>query len=111
MPAKSDKLFRPLPVAHTGKQQRDTAGAGPVPLAALTGLGVVFGDLGTSPLYTMQTVMGSVRASSPAETALGVLSLIFWTLLVTISLKYCFFVMRADNHGRAASWRSCRWWA
>ena len=66
---------------------------------ALAALGIVYGDLGTSPLYTMQTVMGSVGASSPADTALGVLSLIFWTLLVTISLKYCFFVMRADNHG------------
>ena len=66
---------------------------------ALAALGIVYGDLGTSPLYTMQTVMGSVGASSPADTALGVLSLIFWTLLVTISLKYCFFVMRADNQG------------
>src|SRR5262249_11284485 len=62
-------------------------------------LGIVYGDLGTSPLYTMQTVLGSLGRLSPAESALGVLSLIFWTLIITISLKYCVFVMRADNHG------------
>lgn len=69
------------------------------PAAALAALGIVYGDLGTSPLYTMQTIMGSVGGSPPAEIALGVLSLIFWTLVITISLKYCFFVMRADNQG------------
>ena len=78
---------------HGGRTHPFSAGP------ALAALGIVYGDLGTSPLYTMQTVMGSVGASSPADTALGVLSLIFWTLLVTISLKYCFFVMRADNQG------------
>ena len=78
---------------HGGRTHPFSAGP------ALAALGIVYGDLGTSPLYTMQTVMGSIGASSPADTALGVLSLIFWTLLVTISLKYCFFVMRADNQG------------
>ncbi len=67
--------------------------------ASLAALGIVYGDLGTSPLYTMQTIMGSVGTGASSATALGVLSLIFWTLLVTISLKYCFFVMRADNQG------------
>ncbi len=67
--------------------------------AALAALGIVYGDLGTSPLYTMQTIMGSVGSGASGATALGVLSLIFWTLLITISLKYCFFVMRADNQG------------
>ncbi len=80
-------------LTHGGRTHPFAAGP------ALAALGIVYGDLGTSPLYTMQTVMGSVGASSPADTALGVLSLIFWTLLVTISLKYCFFVMRADNQG------------
>lgn len=67
--------------------------------ASLAALGIVYGDLGTSPLYTMQTIMGAVGTNTQAATALGVLSLIFWTLLITISLKYCFFVMRADNQG------------
>ena len=70
-----------------------------VPLAALAALGIVYGDLGTSPLYTMQTIVGVLGAHATVQTGLGVLSLIFWTLLITISLKYCLFVMRADNHG------------
>lgn len=68
-------------------------------LAALTALGIVYGDLGTSPLYTMQTIVGVVGQQAAPATALGVLSLLFWTLLITISVKYCVLVMRADNHG------------
>lgn len=67
--------------------------------AAIAALGVVYGDLGTSPLYTMQTVMDTLGGRATPDAALGVLSLIFWTLLITISVKYCVFVMRADNHG------------
>jgi KUP system potassium uptake protein len=67
--------------------------------AAFGALGVVFGDLGTSPLYTLQTVVQAMGGQFTPPTALGVLSLIFWTLVVTISIKYCLFVMRADNRG------------
>ena len=67
--------------------------------AAFGALGVVFGDLGTSPLYTLQTVVQAMGGQFTPQTALGVLSLIFWTLIVTISIKYCLFVMRADNRG------------
>ena len=67
--------------------------------AALAALGVVFGDLGTSPLYTLQTVVQAAGGRFSTETALGILSLIIWTLLITISIKYCLFVMRADNRG------------
>lgn len=67
--------------------------------AGLAALGVVYGDLGTSPLYTMQTIMGALGGQASAVTVLGVLSLIVWTLLITVSLKYCLFVMRADNQG------------
>jgi KUP system potassium uptake protein len=69
------------------------------PLAALTALGIVFGDLGTSPLYTLQTVIQATGSHVSASAALGLLSLLFWTLIITISIKYCVFVMRADNHG------------
>ncbi len=69
------------------------------PLAAITAMGIVFGDLGTSPLYTMPTILGVVGPHVAAPTALGILSLLFWTLLITISVKYCLFVMRADNDG------------
>jgi KUP system potassium uptake protein len=67
--------------------------------AALTALGIVYGDLGTSPLYTMQTVVQAAGGRFTPESALGVLSLIVWTLIITISIKYCLFVMRADNRG------------
>ena len=80
--------------AHTAGAKAPAA-----PLAAMAALGIVFGDLGTSPLYTMQTVVGTLGPVSPAEGALGSLSLIFWTLLITISVKYCLLVMRADNQG------------
>src|ERR1700686_3999037 len=71
----------------------------PTPAAALTALGIVYGDLGTSPLYTLQAVAQSVGGPLGPDAALGSLSLIFWALGVMISAKYCVFVMRADNHG------------
>ena len=73
--------------------------SGPAPVAALAALGVVYGDLGTSPLYTLQTVVEAVGGHFTPEGALGILSLIVWTLIITVSVKYCLFVMRADNHG------------
>src|SRR5579863_7841039 len=62
-------------------------------------LGIVYGDLGTSPLYTYQTIVGTVGGHPTAAEALGLLSLVVWALIITISIKYCVFVMRADNHG------------
>lgn len=67
--------------------------------ASFAALGVVFGDLGTSPLYTLQTVVQAMGGQFTPASALGVLSAIIWTLIITISIKYCLFVMRADNHG------------
>src|ERR1700684_228269 len=67
--------------------------------AAFGALGVVFGDLATSPLYTLQTVVGATGGQFTAQSALGILSAIIWTLILTISVKYCLFVMRADNSG------------
>jgi KUP system potassium uptake protein len=74
------------------------AGSTTIP-SALAALGIVYGDLGTSPLYTLQAVTHAVGGQFTPETALGMLSLIVWALIVTISIKYCFFVMRADHHG------------
>ncbi len=68
-------------------------------VARLAALGIVFGDLGTSPLYTLQTVVQAAGGRFTPESALGVLSLILWTLVLTVSVKYCAFVMRADNRG------------
>jgi KUP system potassium uptake protein len=64
-------------------------------------LGVVFGDIGTSPLYALQTVFtadhGAVHAT-PGD-VYGVISLVFWTITIEVSIKYVGFVMRADNDG------------
>jgi KUP system potassium uptake protein len=67
--------------------------------AMLSALGVVFGDLGTSPLYTLQTVVQATGGRFTPHSALGILSLLIWTLIITVSIKYCLFVMRADNRG------------
>jgi KUP system potassium uptake protein len=67
--------------------------------AWLSALGVVFGDLGTSPLYTLHAVMGAIQGPFTPEMGVGILSLIVWTLIITISVKYCIVVMRADNQG------------
>jgi KUP system potassium uptake protein len=77
----------------------DSQPSQPLRLAMLAALGVVFGDLGTSPLYTLQTVVQAMDGQVTRAGALGTLSLIVWTLIVTISIKYCLFVMRADNRG------------
>jgi KUP system potassium uptake protein len=69
------------------------------PAAALAALGIVYGDLGTSPLYTLQAIVRTTGGHFSPEAALGSLSLTFWALIITISVKYCLFVMRADNHG------------
>jgi hypothetical protein len=80
-------------------QKDGAAGRGKNAGLALTALGIVYGDLGTSPLYTMHTVIEDAGGHVDPTLALGILSLIFWTLVITISVKYCGFVMRADNHG------------
>lgn len=92
-----------LAAVESGKQEQQPGTAAraerAIPLAWLSALGVVFGDLGTSPLYTLQTVIGTVKGPFTPETGVGILSLIVWTLIVTISIKYCLVVMRADNQG------------
>ncbi len=73
----------------------------PAALAALTlgALGVVYGDIGTSPLYAMKEVFSGGHVTPTPENILGVLSLIFWTLTVIVSLKYVLLILRADNNG------------
>jgi KUP system potassium uptake protein len=71
---------------------------GGVGALALGALGVVYGDIGTSPLYTLKTALEWGGGATP-EIAVGMLSLIVWTLLITTSLKYVAVVMRADNDG------------
>ena len=67
---------------------------------SLVALGVVYGDIGTSPLYAIRECFHGPHAVAPThDHVLGVLSLIFWALVIVISIKYLVFVLRADNHG------------
>ena len=72
------------------------------PVAALTvgALGVVFGDIGTSPLYAFrESLAGEHDLAVDEANVLGVLSLMFWSLIIVITIKYLVIVMRADNDG------------
>src|ERR1700719_2645623 len=69
----------------------------PLP-AALAALGIVYGDIGTSPLYAFKQAADSGGTLSPA-TITGIVSLILWSLIMIISIKYAILIMRADNHG------------
>ncbi len=77
------------------------AGQGRLAALSLAALGVVYGDIGTSPLYTMHAVFGNDRHPVPVdpENVLGVLSLVFWSLVIVVSLKYVALILRADNRG------------
>ncbi|GAC1686964.1 MAG: potassium transporter Kup [Gemmatimonadaceae bacterium] len=68
--------------------------------AAIAALGIVFGDIGTSPLYALKACFAAEYGLTPdAPTVYGVLSLILWSLTVVVSVKYVIFIMRADNEG------------
>jgi KUP system potassium uptake protein len=73
--------------------------AASLPLLSLAALGVVFGDIGTSPLYTLKTVLNLAGDKPDAFTVLGSLSLVIWTLIIVTSVKYVTFAMRIDNDG------------
>ena len=66
----------------------------------LGSIGVVFGDIGTSPLYALQTALGQFKGAAlrPAD-VIGVVSLIIWALLIVVTAKYVVFLMQADNKG------------
>ena len=73
------------------------------PMAILGVLGIVYGDIGTSPLYALKASLAHFTAngSTPVDTMeiLGILSLVFWSLVLIVTVKYVLLVMRADNHG------------
>jgi KUP system potassium uptake protein len=90
--------------------ERDAAGAaevaaetppqhGALGAMAIGALGVVYGDIGTSSLYTFKTAIERAGGEATPAVALGILSLVVWTLIITTSLKYVAIVMRADNDG------------
>jgi len=79
---------------------RARRGVSPLGITTLTALGVVFGDIGTSPLYALRECFHGAHAIELNElNVMGVLSLILWSLVIVISIKYLLFVLRADNKG------------
>jgi KUP system potassium uptake protein len=71
----------------------------PLTFSALAALGVVFGDIGTSPLYTLKTVLDYTGSHPDPAAVLGALSLILWTLFLITTVKYVNVAMRVDNDG------------
>lgn len=79
-------------------------GAGSTPKLALGALGIVFGDIGTSPLYALkESFVGHHPLPVDRLHIFGVLSLIFWTMMLIVTVKYVFIIMRADNDGEGGS--------
>ncbi|MGA8278675.1 MAG: potassium transporter Kup [Rhodanobacteraceae bacterium] len=89
----------------------------------LGAIGVVYGDIGTSPLYTIKQTFGEHGVSPTTPNVLGILSLVFWALILVVSVKYATFIMRADNKGEGGimaltalaqrsvrASRRARWW-
>ncbi|MGQ5262832.1 potassium transporter Kup [Micromonospora sp. ZYX-F-536] len=84
------------PASRTAPAGRRTAGLG----LTLGALGVVYGDIGTSPLYALKTVFTLDRGLVPtAPDVFGVISLVFWSIILIVSVKYVIFILRADNEG------------
>src|SRR5450631_2442030 len=73
------------PVPSEAERQ---APQGKLPVLGLSALGIVFGDIGTSPLYTFKTILGTAEGSPDAGVVLGALSLVLWTLFVITTVKY-----------------------
>jgi KUP system potassium uptake protein len=95
-PAPEDAVPSPSSAAPNGARPKNTASLTSLSVAAL---GVVFGDIGTSPLYTLKTVLNLAGDKPDSFTVLGSLSLVIWTLIVITSIKYVAFAMRIDNDG------------
>ena len=96
----ANPLTRPLTVAAQRKAKVRRGGQSTAALT-LAALGVVFGDIGTSPLYSLQTVFSAEHnAVQPTpEHVYGIISLVFWSITMIVTVKYVTFVIRADNDG------------
>src|ERR1700731_4183784 len=70
---------------------------------ALGSVGVVYGDIGTSPLYAMREALSHIGEGPSKAAGLGVVSLVFWALIIVVTIKYVIFVMRADNKGEGGT--------
>ena len=92
------------PRSATAVDPEDHTPQGRLPLLALGALGIVFGDIGTSPLYALkESFVGPHPLAVDPLHIYGVLSLVFWTLMMIVTVKYVLIAMRADNHGEGGS--------
>src|SRR5690242_16822904 len=73
------------------------------PMLLVAALGVVFGDIGTSPIYAFRESLRAAGTVESQATVLGILSLVFWAVVLVVALKYVLFVMRADNQGEGGT--------
>ena len=88
------------PIPHLPKES--------LPVLMLGAIGVVYGDIGTSPLYAMkESFIGPHPLAVDPLHIFGVLSLIFWSLMLIVTVKYVFVAMRADNKGEGGSFAEC----
>ena len=94
-PAQADAQTPPTPAEQLAK------GHGALAALSFGALGVVFGDIGTSPLYALQTVFSAEHNAVAAtrEDVFGVISMVFWAITIVVSYGYAFLIMRADNEG------------
>ncbi|WP_206957869.1 potassium transporter Kup [Trinickia acidisoli] len=85
---------------HAPQASQPESGSGPMFALALAALGIVFGDLGTSPLYALQaSFSGTLGVAPTPANVIGIVSLFLWSLILMVSIKYVFVLMQADNHG------------
>ena len=89
------EILRPVEIEGASHQQK-----GGLAALALGAVGIVFGDIGTSPLYALKVCFDPVNGiPMTPDSIFGVISMIFWSFVMVVSLKYLLFVMRANNHG------------
>src|ERR1035438_230635 len=94
-----------------------------MPPLVIGAMGIVFGDIGTSPLYTLRECFtGPHSLAMIRENVFGILSIVFWAIMIVVTLKYVTLIMRADNRGeggimaltalasRGLENRRTRWW-
>jgi KUP system potassium uptake protein len=91
----NSNILRPITLSVGNHQDK-----GSMPALTLAAMGVVFGDIGTSPLYALKECFSPIHGIPfSTEAVFGVISLVFWAFMIVVSLKYVMFVMRANNHG------------
>jgi KUP system potassium uptake protein len=99
-PSKHNPPVRTAETTKAASGANHHAPQGRLALLAITALGVVYGDIGTSPLYALRESFHGPHAVAPSPANIfGVLSLVFWALIIVITIKYIVFILRADNRG------------